>query len=353
MTSYERFKRMYEHKDADRVPIIDSPWNGTIARWRREGMPKNTDWCDYFDVDKTASIGVDITPRFEEKVLEETDRYRVITTNWGVTMKQFKEEDSTPQMLDFKVTTAEAWEQAKARMTTGDDRINWEHLRRNFAHWRAEGRWITAGFWFGFDVTHSWMMGTETTLIAMLEEPELVTDIFDTYLSRCETLFGRIWDAGFHFDEVNWPDDMGYKGTTFFSPTMYRELLKPYHKRAVDWAHERGIYARLHSCGDITTLLPDIVDTGVDAVNPLEVKAGVDTLAVKREYGDRIVLHGGINAAKWNDTEAILAEIEEKVPVLKQNGGYIFSSDHSIPNDVSLEAMQQITAAAKRFGSYS
>ncbi|MBR7137140.1 MAG: hypothetical protein IKC99_03685, partial [Clostridia bacterium] len=228
-----------------------------------------------------------------------------------------------------------------------------EHLRRNFEHWRAEGRWITAGFWFGFDVTHSWMMGTETTLIAMLEEPELVTDIFDTYLSRCETLFGRIWDAGFHFDEVNWPDDMGYKGTTFFSPAMYRELLKPYHKRAVDWAHERGIYARLHSCGDITTLLPDIVDTGVDAVNPLEVKAGVDTLAVKREYGDRIVLHGGINAAKWNDTEAILAEIEEKLPVLKQNGGYIFSSDHSIPNDVSLEAMQQITAAAKRFGSYS
>ncbi len=65
------------------------------------------------------------------------------------------------------------------------------------------------------------------------------------------------------------------------------------------------------------------------------------------------MLHGGINAAKWNDTEAILAEIEEKLPVLKQNGGYIFSSDHSIPNDVSLEAMQQITAAAKRFGSYS
>ena len=48
-----------------------------------------------------------------------------------------------------------------------------------------------AVFWFGFDVTHSWMMGTENTLVAMMEEPELVEDMFDTYLSRCETLFSR------------------------------------------------------------------------------------------------------------------------------------------------------------------
>ena len=145
---------------------------------------------------------------------------------------------------------------------------------------------------------------------------------------------------------------MGYKGTSFFSPDMYRSILQPYHKRAVQWAHDRGICAQLHSCGNIMSLLPDVVATGVDALNPLEVKAGMDTLKIKREYGDKLVLHGGINAAQWKNTEAVIAEIDEKVPRLKENGGYIFASDHSIPNDVSLENMKRIVAEVKRVGSY-
>lgn len=352
MTSWERFKRMYEHREADRIPIIDEPWSGTLRRWRREGMPEGMDWCDYFDVDKLGIINIDISPRMPEITLEETDRYYIRTSPWGVTMKHFKEEDSTPEFLDFTITTQEAWDQAKKQMTLEDDRIPWEMLRQNYDKWRAEGRWIRAVFWFGFDVTHSWMMGTENTLVAMMEEPELVEDMFDTYLSRCETLFSRIWDAGYRFDEIFWYDDMGYKGTTFFSPNMYRSMLQPYHKRAVDWAHNRGVYAQLHSCGDVMTLLPDIVATGVDALNPLEVKAGMDAFKIKKEYGDRLVLHGGINAVLWNDKDAILEEIDRKVPVLKENGGFIFSSDHSIPNSVSLENMKAIVEEVKRVGRY-
>lgn len=352
MTSWERFKRMYEHREADRIPIIDEPWSGTLRRWRREGMPEGMDWCDYFDVDKLGIINIDISPRMPEITLEETDRYYIRTSPWGVTMKHFKEEDSTPEFLDFTITTQEAWDQAKKQMTLEDDRIPWEMLRQNYDKWRAEGRWIRAVFWFGFDVTHSWMMGTENTLVAMMEEPELVEDMFDTYLSRCETLFSRVWDAGYHFDEIFWYDDMGYKGTTFFSPNMYRSMLQPYHKRAVDWAHNRGIYAQLHSCGDVMTLLPDIVATGVDALNPLEVKAGMDAFKIKKEYGDRLVLHGGINAVLWNDKDVILEEIDRKVPVLKENGGFIFSSDHSIPNSVSLENMKAIVEEVKRVGRY-
>ena len=83
MTTYERFKRMYEHKEADRVPIVDSPWNGTVRRWRKEGMPSGVDWRDYFEVDKVAGIGVDITLRFETKVLEETDRYQISLRNFA------------------------------------------------------------------------------------------------------------------------------------------------------------------------------------------------------------------------------------------------------------------------------
>ncbi len=352
MTTRERFQRMFEHREADRVPIIDSPWAGTLRRWRAEGMPEGVDWRDYFDVDKVESVGVDITPRYEETVLEDTERYRIVTTKWGVTLKNFKTLDSTPEFLDYKVTTPEAWAEAKARMTLDDDRIPWKTLKDNYSRWVAEGRWLEAGFWFGFDVTHSWMAGTETVLVAMYEEPEWVIDMFNTYLDRCIALFERVLDAGYRFDAIYWPDDMGYKGTTFFSNEMYRALLKPVHKRAVDWAHSRGMYAHLHSCGDVMTRVDDLMDIGIDCLNPLEVKAGMDPLALKRKYGDRLVLHGGVNAVLWDQRDAIVSEIERVVPLLKRNGGYIFSSDHSIPNSVSLENMAAIVRAVKKAGTY-
>ncbi len=352
MTTKERFQRMFEHREADRVPIIDIPWRGTLHRWKAEGMPEDADWREYFDVDKVAGISVDITPRYEEKVLEDTDRYQIVTTPWGVTLKNFKELDSTPEFLDYHVTTPETWAEAKARMTLDDDRIPWAQLKENYPRWVAEGQWIEAGFYFGFDVTHSWMAGTETILIALYEEPEWVEDMFNTYLDRCIALFERVWDAGYRFDSIRWPDDMGYKGTTFFSPEMYRKILKPVHKRAVDWAHDRGIYAHLHSCGDVMSLVDDLVDIGIDCLNPLEIKAGMDPIALKKRYGDRLVLHGGVNAVLWDQREAILAEIDRLVPALKENGGYIFSSDHSIPNTVSLENFRAITDEVKRVGRY-
>ena len=99
-------------------------------------------------------------------------------------------------------------------------------------------------------------------------------------------------------------------------------------------------------------LIPDILDTGVDALNPLEVKAGMDVLGLKRDVGDRLVLHGGINAVLWDNKEAILEEIRRDIPILKENGGYIFSSDHSIPNTVTLENFRDIVAEVKRCGAY-
>jgi Uroporphyrinogen-III decarboxylase len=352
MTSKERFLRMYQHKEADRIPITDSPWGGTFRRWHKEGMPTNVDWTDYFGIDKIAGIGVDISPRYESKTIEETDDYVIYTTGWGATQKSFKGEDSTPEFLDFKVNSAEAWVDAKARMLNPENRINWDYLKNNYDRWVADGHWIMANFWFGFDVAHSWMSGTETILVAMYEEPEWVADIFETYLNCCLTQFDKIWEAGYKFDCISWPDDMGYKNTTFFSNDMYRKILKPFQKKAVDWAHERGIYAHLHSCGNIMSRMDELVEIGIDALNPLEVKAGMEPIYLKKQYGDKLALHGGVNAVLWDDKDAIVAEIDRVVPVLKQNGGYIFSSDHSIPNSVSLENFKAIIAEVKRVGAY-
>lgn len=353
LTSHERFARMFAHQDADRVPIIDSPWGATIERWQREGMPAGVSFVDFFDLDRVAGIGADISPRYPVRTLEATEDYTITTSAWGATFRNWKHAASTPEFLDFTVKDRDSWAEAKARMTPTRDRINWDHLQRNYATWRREGYWIEAGFWFGFDVTHSWMVGTERTLMAMLEDPEWCVDMFNTYLDMDLALFDMVWEAGYTFDSIRWPDDMGYKLNQFFSLKTYRELLKPVHRRAVEWAHAKGIKAHLHSCGDIRPLVPELIEIGIDALNPLEVKAGMDPLALKRQYGDDLVFHGGINAVLWDDPDAIAAEMRRVLPAMKANGGYIFSSDHSVPSSVSLEQFRYIVDLAKELGSYA
>ncbi len=352
MTSYERFKRMYEHKEADRIPIIDIPWRTTIERWHREGMPKNISYVDFFGLDKVVGISVDNSPQYEVETIEETESYVIYTTKWGATLKEWKHADSTPEFLDFKIKDMEKWIEAKKRMEPSPDRIPWDYLEKNYKRWREDGYWIQANFWFGFDVTHSWTVGTERLLIALIENPEWCMDMFNHFLDVDIALFEMVWEKGYTFDCISWPDDMGYKNNQFFSVKTYRELLKPIHKRAVDWAHSKGVKVHLHSCGNVMPFIPEFIEIGIDALNPIEVKAGMNPIEIKKRYGDKLVLHGGINAVLWDDLEAIEEEMRKVIPLVKESGGYIFSSDHSVPPSVSLENFRYIVELAKELGKY-
>jgi uroporphyrinogen decarboxylase len=352
MTSHERFSRMFAHKEADRIPIIDDPWKATIERWHREGMPAGMSFVEYFDLDKAAHILVDNSPRYEERVLDESDEHITYTSKWGVTQREWKHAASTPEFLNFTIVDRDSWQKAKERIAPSKDRIPWAYLKQSYRRWKEQGYWLAATLWFGFDVTHAWIIGTERMLLALADDPEWPMDMFEHLLETNLTMLDMVWDEGYHFDSVFWYDDMGYKHRTFFSLRMYRDVLKPYHQRAIDWAHAKGIKAHLHSCGDIHTFVPELVDMGLDALNPLEVKAGMDPVWLKQEFGDRLVLHGGINAVLWDQPEAIMAEMEKVVPILKQNGGYIFSSDHSVPSTVSLEGFRQIVLKAKELGKF-
>jgi uroporphyrinogen decarboxylase len=354
MNSHERFKRMYAHQEADRVPVIDSPWGATIERWQQEGMPANVDYVDYFDLDRFVSTRfTDNSPRYPTRVIHESEQDVTYTSEWGVTMKQWKHAASTPEFLEFTIVDGNSWLKAKERIQVSEDRIRWDLLKQNYGMWREQGAWIEPVLWFGFDVTHSWMVGTERVLVAMAEDPEWIIDMWRTELEVDLALLERVWEAGYTFDGLMWFDDMGYKQNQFFSRKMYRNLLKPFHQKAIDWAHAHGIPAHLHSCGDVRPLVPELVEMGLDALNPLEVKAGMDPVELKRTYGDRLLLHGGVNAVLWDQPEEIRAEMERVIPVMKANGGYIFSSDHSVPSTVSLEDFRQIVRLAKELGSYS
>lgn len=95
------------------------------------------DWRNFLDVDKVERILVDPGFRFEEKILEQTELYTIKTTSDGVTIKEFNEEDSTPEHLDFLITSEEKLLEAKKRLTPDSERIPWDYLKENYPKWRA------------------------------------------------------------------------------------------------------------------------------------------------------------------------------------------------------------------------
>jgi uroporphyrinogen decarboxylase len=352
LTSHERITRMFDHKEADRVPVNDGPWQSTIERWQREGMPTDVAIDDYFGMDKVVGIGADNSPRLPAHVIEETDEWVKQTTSWGATLRNWKHAGGVPEFLDFTIKDPASWAQVKERMTPDRDRVDWDYLARNYKSWREQGAWIDAGLWFGFDVTHAWIVGTERILMAMVEQPEWVVDMFTHELEVQLALFDMVWEAGYHFDGITWPDDMGYKYNTFFSLATYRNLLKPVHKKACDWARAKGVRTHLHSCGCITPFIPDLIDAGIEMLNPLEVKAGINPVELKRIFGDRLAFHGGLNAVLFNEPQQLWNEMHAVIPRMKENGGYWISSDHSVPDSVSLDMFREFMALAKKLGSY-
>ena len=87
-------------------------------------------------------------------------------------------------------------------------------------------------------------------------------------------------------------------------------------------------------------------------LNPIEVKAGMDPLALKKQYGDKLGFHGGLNAVLYEHPDTMWNEMRRVIPVMKQNGGYIISSDHSVPDSVSLEEFRAFIDLAKQLAIY-
>jgi uroporphyrinogen decarboxylase len=133
---------------------------------------------------------------------------------------------------------------------------------------------------------------------------------------------------------------------------MYRDLFKPADRKAAEWAHHKGLKVYYHSCGNVTPLVPELIDAGVDMLNPLEVKAGMDPLALKADYGQQLAFHGGLNATLYDPPQRMWAEMERVIPVMKENGGYVIGTDHSIPDNVSLDQYRQFVSLAKKLGRY-
>lgn len=347
MTSYERMSNTLLRKPVDHIPVVINPWEATKKKWRDQGhIGPDEDVYEHFDQDiRTAGwINSIADPAFTPLVLEETEETRLTLDGNGAKLRRHKLHDSTPEHVDFTVKDRSGWlEHIKPHLLAVDSRrLDWERYRRERSLAREKQRFFC---WAGiapFEQMHP-MCGHENMLVGMALDPEWVQDMVMTYsrfnIMHLEELFAK---AG-RPDGLYFFEDMGFKFRPFMSPAMYREIMQPGHKLLFDFAHSLNLPVIVHSCGFVEPLVPGLIEAGMNCLQAMEVKAGMDLLRLFRNFGDRIAFFGGIDTRTLisNDQARIEAELQEKIPpIINNGGGYILHSDHSEPPDVAYETMR-------------
>lgn len=353
LTSKERMIAALEHREADRVPIRENFWKATLNRWRAEGLPTDTNHEEFLGLDCINTVNVEWSLRLPEEVIEETEEFVVIRNADGVMQKNFRLVDTTPLRWDYPIKDRASWEELKPRLAWNESKIDLPSIKAGHEatrHLLQVYRPASVG-WGRFVA----LMGMEAAMIAMVEDPEWAGEMFaataDHAIAGLEYMLG----AGLKFDAAYITEDMGHKGKALFSPRVYREIILPCHKRFNHLCHAHGMKSILHSCGYVRELVPMFIEAGFDALNPLEVKAGMDIFEMKKTFGDVLALWGGIDARSIShpDPSVLENEIREKVTFAKQGGGYIFMSDHSIPYTVSLKQYQRMVELGLHYGSFT
>jgi uroporphyrinogen decarboxylase len=352
LSSQERVRTAIDRKVPDRVPIHDGPWMATVRRWRKEGLPEGVSPADYFGYE-ISSISADLTPRFPTRVLSEDEEYIVETTPMGGIRRNHKDYSTTPEVVETPIKKKDDWPAIRERLGYDFKRVDWASSWKKYQRAREKGRYVVFANASGYDLLQSYVK-SEQLLVFMAEDPAFVKEMADTTSDLIlETVLNMLAE-GFTFDGVWVFNDMGYRNSTLFSPQMYRDIIAPSDKKRNDHFHEEGMQTILHSCGCVKGLVADLIEAGFDCLQPLEVKAGMDLRELKPRFGGDIALFGGINTMLMEDPDdsKIEEEIRDKMTLAKRGGGYLFHSDHSIPNDVSFARYRFVMDCVKRYGAY-
>lgn len=357
LTGKERIQRILKHLPTDRVGIYEQFWTDTVNKWVAEGkIDKLEDLADRFDYDIMAGGGINLTadPDFVPKVVsEDTDTVTYLDGN-GATFRWLKHRNGVYEHIAFTVTCRKDWElYIKPKLNPTPNRLAVDAYRTHRDQAEKSGRFLA----FYSSNVFSYMTaisGHENILYGMADDPEWIMDMCETYANlQCEL-------QDMLFSKEGWPDclwyteDLGYKGTPFMSQSMFGELILPGFKKTFDQCHQHNTPVILHSCGFMEPLLTQLVDIGLDALQAMEVKAGMDVLRIHEQWGDRLTLIGGMDARtmETNDLAVIKAELDKKLPVLMSNNGYILHSDHSISSNVEYDSLSFFENYGKKLGTY-
>lgn len=376
MTSRERVGLALAHREPDRIPfdLGGTRVTGIHVRAyerlrpalglepREPRVADITQQLADVEPDVAEAMGADVrlvSPRAGSgyrREVREVDGHRVFTDEWGVGRRMpldgglYYDSFAPPLYGDIgpAAVDAFAWpDAADPARTAGMG----EEARRH----AADGHAVAVGSICG-GLTEGLfkLRGFEEGYMDLAGDPGLarrvMERILEVKLAYWERALPQVGDAA---DVLVEADDLGGQDRTLFSPRTYRELVKPLHRKLFDYLHARsGARVFFHTCGAVRDLIPDLVEIGVDILNPVQVSAAnMDTAELKREFGRELVFWGG-----GVDTQRVLgagtpgevrAEVLRRVGDLREGGGFVFAAVHNIQPNVPPENILAMRAALR------
>ncbi len=381
MTGRERVLAAINHEEPDRVPIVIGASNATGLKARpyhglKQLLGITSEDRYIYDWPELGTILPDeaVLDRLHADVRGVFDSFPAATLarnadrpphapfidDWG--SGQVEVEDGTWYPGVHPLAEASTIEAIEAYPWPDmDDPSRVAHVRVAAAALAADGRYaILATPWLLFPFERAFaMQGLETFLMNLALEPDFAEALLRKIGERCKALMGHFLDAlGDDVDMIKIGDDLGTEQSLLMSPAMYRRVLKPIHADYIAFIKSRTkAKVFFHTDGDVFDLLDDLVEIGVDILNPVQSGSGkLGNLAeVKRRYGSRLAFCGAIDTQHVlpNGTpEEVRAEVRRAIATLGPGGGYLLSAVHTVMNEVPAENVLAMVDAALEFGTY-
>lgn len=329
----------------DRPPLrLVGPWEDTVTRWRREGLPEEVDLNEYFGLHplKSANAGSEtgLFPGYESRVLEERGNEVIELDSYGRTVRRFKDHTSMPEWIDFPVKRPEDLKRVI------DEQFDLDRLEERWpsgwagklAGWRKPERevalFLDGGCYYW---TLRSLCGVELASYMFYDAPELVDELFERINVVCLEGIKRAAPE-LDIDYIGFGEDIAYKTSTLISPDMFRRYILPRYRKVMDAARSHGIELTWYdSDGDIRPFMTDYFSVGIHCFAPCEVAAGMDPVALRRQWGREISMVGGIDKRVVAAGRDAIDQELAKIAPLVEEGGYIPTIDHSVSSDISLD----------------
>ena len=184
-------------------------------------------------------------------------------------------------------------------------------------------------------LTYKHLRGQELGSMDLILHPEIVHFCLDQLFDLCTENTLRIYEQIPGQVMITYvAEDLGSQEGLMYSPEQIREFLLPRMKRMMDLAHEAGAYVFHHSDGAVREILPDLIEAGIDVLNPIQWRCkGMEREGLKRDFGDQVIFHGGVDnqyTLAFGSVEEVRQEVMDNLRILGEGGGYILAPCHNI-----------------------
>ena len=369
LNKLERMKKTLSGQEPDRVPVSDFFWGGFIKRWKEElSLPDDANPYYYYDLDWIVTVpNMDPFIQPFETIKEDEDEVIVKTGFRAVMRKKF--DAPMPEFIGFDTDSIEKLEalefddpyDKRRYCEAGDNQIAGvgDGFERNSPAWTDTVKSLYPDFpVFGSIIECNEcltrLIGPENNMLWIGMYPErmgkVINRIGQFYLDCTKAQIDAA--DGLLDGFVIW-GDVAYRNNMFFSPDYWRQYFKPWVKAITEHAHSKGLMVIYHGCGNVHKILDDYIEIGIDAMNPLEAKADLDAVELRKQYGGRLGICGNSNIQIWEtgDKELIREEVIRKLNAAK-GGKYIFQSDHSVASNISGQTYDYIVKLVREYGKY-